>query len=480
MNVSLSVFSEWERAFTLYGWLLNNFFTDILLSSGIVLVVMIFALFSAWYTTAGASGEDKDTNRSLEMRTVIAVLVLLFAFFPIFRIDTVQVLDLSGGCQEYGKRVAFEEMTVFDDLKQKLIAETDDVKIPLFWALIHKVGAGIYYQILDGLDCFTDWRAVETIIRMNKIQDPAILNEYHQFASKCYGQARYQYQTIGYQGGGVPPSADDLAYLGSRYYLDTPGYYDAFLLPTQLQRWQPNLVRNCSAWWLGDATNKGLREILLEQATAQLPPVEAASILELGSQDVEDRIIKAMLKSNPLELAHSAAVHSAAANLAQSSGGVLHIGGATYMSGSGLAGLSEQVSAAFNHTYLLKRISSYAQPIILLALYFFIPVFLLATGLRLIGVLYYAVWVLGIQAMPMIYVLVAALDAKVTESLYQGIGLFSVNMDRLIIAYVFSYLPLIFSAAYFVVLVLAVKKGSALVARHWAIMAPARHAGTGN
>ncbi len=480
MNVSLSVFSEWERAFTLYGWLLNNFFTDILFSSGIVLAVMIFALFSAWYTTASAGDGDKDTNRSLEMRTVIIVLVLLFAFFPIFRIDAVQVLDLSGGCQEYGKRVAFEEMTVFDDLKQELIAETDDVKIPLFWALIHKVGAGIYYQILDGLDCFTDWRAVETIIRTNKIQDPAILNEYHQFASKCYGQARYQYQTIGYQGGGVPPSADDLAYLGSRYYLDTPGYYDAFLLPTRLQRWQPNLVRSCLAWWLGDATNKGLREILLEQATAQLPPVEAASILGSGSQDVEDRIIKAMLKSNPLELAHLGAMHSAATNSAQSSGDVLHIGGVAYMSGAGLAGLSEQVSAAFNHTYLLKRIASYAQPIVLLALYFFIPVFLLATGLRLIGVLYYAAWVLGIQAMPMIYVLVAALDAKVTESLYQGIGLFNVNMDRLIIAYVFSYLPLIFSAAYFVVLVLAVKKGSALVACHWAIMATVRHTGTGN
>ncbi len=469
MSVSLSVFSEWERAFTLYGWLLNNFFTDILFSSGIVLAVMIVALFSAWYKTAGAGGGDKDTNRSLEMRTVIAVLVLLFAFFPIFRIDAVQVLDLSGGCQEYGKGTAFEEMTVFEDLKQELIADTDNVKIPLFWALIHKVGAGIYYQILDGLDCFTDWRAVETIIRTNKIQDPAILSEYYQFASKCYGQARYQYQTIGYRGGGVPPSADDLAYLGSRYYLDTPSYYDAFLLPTRLQRWQPNLVRSCSAWWLGDGTNKGLREILLTQATAQLPPVETAGILGSGSRDVEDRIIKAMLKSNPLELGHSGAAYSAAANSAQSSAKVLHVGDAAYMSGSGLTGLSEQVSAAFNHTYLLKRIASYIQPIILLALYFFIPVFLLATGLRLIGVLYYAAWILGIQAMPMIYVLVAALDAKVTESLYRGIGLFNVTMDRLIIAYVFSYLPLIFSAAYFIVLVLAIKKGSALIEHHRAI-----------
>ena len=478
MSISLSVFSEWERAFTLYGWLLNNFFTDILFSSGIVLAVMIVALFSAWHTTASADDEDKNTNRSLEMRTVIIVLVLLFAFFPIFRIDAIQVLDLSGGCQEYGKGAAFEEMGVFEDLKQELIAETDNVKIPLFWALIHKVGAGIYYQIVDGLDCFTDWRAVETIIRTNKIQDPAILNEYYQFAAKCYGQARYQYQTIGYQGGGVPPSADDLAYIGSRYYLDTPSYYDAFLLPTELQRWQPNLVRSCSAWWLGDGANKGLREILLEQATAQLPPVEAASILGPGLRDVEDRIIKAMLKSNPLKLAHSGAVSSLAADPAYPLSKVLHGGGAAYVSGSGLAGLSEQVSATFNHTYLLKRIASYTQPVILLALYFFAPLFLLATGLRLIGVLYYAAWILGIQAMPILYVLVAALDAKVTESLYQGIGLFNVNMDRLIIAYVFSYLPLIFSAAYFVVLVLAVKKGSALIARHRTIMATVRHAKT--
>ena len=338
MSVSLSVFSEWEKAFTLYGWLLNNFFTDILFSSGIVLAVMIVALFSAWFTTAGADGEDHQTQRKLEMRTIIAVLVLLFAFFPIFRIDVVQVLDLSGSCQEYGKQAAFEEMTVYEDLKQELIAETGDVKIPLFWALIHKIGAGIYYQIFDGLDCFTDWRAVETIIRTNKIQDPALFNEYYRFASKCYGQARYQYQKIGYEGGGVPPSADDLAYLGSRYYLNTPGYYDAFLLPARLQRWQPNLVRSCLAWWQGDGVNKGLREILLEQATAQLPSLEATRILGGGARDVEDRIIKAMLKSNPLELAQPSE-----GTPSQSSGIALNASRMFYVSGSGLAGLSEKV-----------------------------------------------------------------------------------------------------------------------------------------
>ena len=473
MSVSLSVFSEWEKAFTLYGWLLNNFFTDILFSSGIVLAVMIVALFSAWFTTAGADGEDHQTQRKLEMRTIIAVLVLLFAFFPIFRIDAVQVLDLSGSCQEYGKQAAFEEMTVYEGLKQELIAETGDVKIPLFWALIHKIGAGIYYQIFDGLDCFTDWRAVETIIRTNKIQDPALFNEYYRFASKCYGQARYQYQKIGYEGGGVPPSADDLAYLGSRYYLDTPGYYDAFLLPARLQRWQPNLVRSCLAWWQGDSVNKGLREILLEQATAQLPSLEATRILGGGARDVEDRIIKAMLKSNPLELAQPSE-----GSPTQSSGTALNASRMLYVSGSGLAGLSEKVSAAFNHAYLLKRIISYAQPIILLALYFFIPLFLLATSLRLIGVLYYAAWILGIQAMPMIYVLVAALDAKVTQSLYEGIGLFNVNMDRLIVAYAFSYLPLVLSVAYFMVLMLAVKKGVAFIDHHRTITATVQHAGS--
>lgn len=473
MSISLSVFSEWEKAFTLYGWLLNNFFTDILFSSGIVLAVMIVALFSAWFTTTGSSSEDNQTQRKLEIRAIIAVFILLFAFFPVFRIDTVQVLDLSGSCQEYGKGAAFEEMTLYEDLKQDLIAETGDVKIPLFWALIHKIGTGIYYQIYDGLDCFTDWRAVETIIRTSKIQDPALFDEYYRFASKCYGQARYRYQKIGYEGGSAPPSADDLTYLGSRYYLDTPGYYDAFLLPTRLQRWQPNLVRSCSAWWQGDGTNKGLREIFLEQATAQLPSTEATRILGQGARDVEDRIIKAMLKSNPLEL-----VYPNVAASSQASGTASNVSSVPYVSGSGLAGLSEQVSAAFSHTHLLKRVVSYAQPVILLALYFFIPLFLLATGLRLIGVLYYAIWILGIQAMPMIYVLVSALDAKVTESFYQGIGLFSVNMDRLIIAYVFSYLPLILSVAYFIALTLAIKKGMSFIDRHRTTTTTVQHTGS--
>ena len=453
MRVGLSVFSEWEKALTLYGWLLNNFYTDILFSSGIVLAVMIVALISVWSATADADYITHATQRKLEVRTLIVILILLCAFFPIFKIDEVQVLDPAGECEEYGKHVAFEEMTVYEDLRQELIAETGDVKIPLLWALIHKVGAGIYYRILDGLDCFTDWRAVETIVRMNKIQDPAISDEYHRFALKCYGQARYQYQKLGYQGP-APPAADDLAYIGGSYYLQTPGYYDAFLLPTRLHRWQPKLVRSCLVWWQGDAANKGLRELLLEQATYRLPPLEAGQIAGQGLRDVEDRIIKAMLKSNPPELSVPNPQDPT-----QFSNLVFNPSDAVYVAGSGLSGLSEKVSAAFNRTYLLNRIISYAQPVILSALYFFIPLFLLATGLNSMGVLYYAAVISGIQAMPMLYVIIAALDAKVTESLYQGIGLFNVNMDRLIIAHAFSYLPPLLAVAYATALILAVKIG---------------------
>ena len=454
MSVSLSVFSEWERALTLYGWLLNNFFTDVLFSSGIVIAVIIVVLISIYFASNRAGDGGKTSQRKLEIRTLIIVLVLLFSFFPIFKIDEVKVLDLSNDCQEYGKHAVFEDMTIYEDLKQELIVDTNDVKIPLLWALLHKIGGGIYYRILDGLDCFTDWGAVETVIRTNKIQDPALLNEYYLFAEKCYGAARYQYKQQGHQSGGASPTADDLAYLGSRYYLDTAGYYDAFLLPTQLQRWQPNAVSSCVAWWLGDATNKGLRAILLEQATAQLPSVEATQILALGDDEVEDQIIKAMLKSNPPEFT------------APNTPNVADPVNPPYSTGSGLVGLSERVSETFNQTYFLKRIVAYAQPVVLLALYFFIPLFLSVTGFSVKAILYYATWILSVQAMPMIYTLVAALDAKATESLYQGIGLFNVNMDRLIIAYTFSYLPLALSIAYFIALTLAIKRSIYFVDNH--------------
>ncbi|MBC6414503.1 MAG: conjugal transfer protein TraG N-terminal domain-containing protein [Chromatiales bacterium] len=455
MTVELSVFSEWEKVLTLYGWLLNNFYTDILFSSGIVLVVMIATFVSVWSAAADSGQVSQAMQRKLEMRTLIIVAVVVFAFFPIFRVDNIKVLALSGSCQEYGKQIAFEPVAVDEDLKQKLIADTADVKIPLLWALLHKIGAGIYYRVFDGLDCYTDWQAVETIIRTSKIQDPALADEYRLFATKCYGLARHQYQKTGHRGSGTPPSADDLAYLGSSYYLNTPGYYDAFLLPTQLHRWQPKAVRSCKAWWQGNAANKGLREILLEQATQQLPPLELAQISGSASRNLEDRIIKAMLKSNPIELTASAATHAT-----QPSRMGLNLTAPDYVSGAGLSGLSEQVSATFNRAYFLKRIVSYAQPIVLLALYFFIPLFLLASSLKIIGVCYYAAVIAGVQAMPMIYAVVAALSAKVTESLYQGIGLFAVNMDRLIVASVFAYLPLVLAIAYFIALMLGIKRST--------------------
>ena len=461
MSVGLSVFSEWEKVLTLYGWLLNNFYTDILFSSGVVLIIMIAVFVSVWSAAANTEQVSQALQKKLEGRMLITALVLLFAFFPIFTIDDIQVLDLSGDCQEYGKQVAFEPVTVDEDLKQKLIVDTNGVKISLLWALLHKIGAGIYYQVFDGLDCYTDWRALETIIRTSKIQDPTLADEYRLFATKCYGQARYQYQKIGHQGTASAPLADDLAYLGSSYYLHTPGYYNAFLLPAQLHRWQPNAVRSCAAWWQGDATNKGLREILLEQATKQLPALEATQILASATRDTEDRIIKAMLKSNPIELtAPNATKARPSASVA------LSVSAATFVAGSGLAGLSEQLSETFNQAYTLNRIISYAQPIILLALYFFMPLFLLATGLNLIGVLYYAAMIIGVQAMPMIYVLVSALDAKVTENLFQGIGLFGVNVERLIVARVFSYLPLLLAVAYFATLMLAIKRSIRFHGQH--------------
>jgi len=476
MNVSLSVFSEWEKILTLYGWLLNNFFTTVLFASGLVLAVIAAVLVSLWLKARTVDHSLHTLQKKLEGRMLVVVCVVLFAFFPTFKIAEVRVLDLSGGCAQYGKRIAFEESAVPEALRQDADSETANVKIPLLWVLIHKIGAGLYYQVYNTLECYTDWRAIETIIRSHKIDDVAIAHEYHQFAAKCYGQARYRYQQQGYRGSGAPPAADDLAYLGGTYYLNTPGYYADFLLPAQLSRWQPNLVRSCRAWWQGEAANTGLREILRDQALQQLPPTEARQILNMGSRDLEDRIIKAMLKSNPSAhlngLVNGLAAHATNANsaAAPTSGSAPLLPAA----GSGLVGVSEQISAAFTTAYLLKRITAYAQPVILWALYLFIPLFLLLTGLSLNGVLYYAMLILSLQAMPMIYVLVAALDAKVTESLYEGLGLFSVTTDRLIVAYVFSYLPAVLAVAYFVALLFAVKGGAAFLGNHsaWAIESP--------
>lgn len=435
MNVSLAVFSEWEKILTVYGWLLNNFITELLFSSGIVLIVLAGVLFSA----RSASVDSRGTQKQLEVRVAIVTIVLLFAFFPTLKINDVAVLHTAHHCPKSNDRV--ETPVISAQTKQQLDTEMSDLRIPVVWAFLHKLSAGIAYQIATSLDCFTDWTEIETVVRTNKIQDPAIVYEYSLFASRCYAQARYQYQTLGLQDSVNLPKADDLTYIGSRYYLATSGYYSDFLLPAHVARWQPNLVRSCQAWWEGEGVNKGLKYVLLDQATRQLSEGELSNILSLDGEEQQDFIIKAMLKSNPPNWESVAGT------------GVK----ATSHFGLNRDDISERISSALSQSYFLKKLVIYVQPLLLLTLYLLVPLFILGSCLSVKGILYYAVWFVSVQAIPTIYQLTSALDARIIEDLYQGLSLANADLGRLITAYIFTYLPFVLLIFLFLGLIRVIK-----------------------
>ena len=441
MTVSLTVFSEWESMLTSYGWLLNNFITELLFSSGIVLIAIVITLFSTRHTaTATSEPADMPTvQKKLEVKAAIVVAVLLFAFFPMFKISEITVLNLRSHCEHQPSRA--QTPFVSNQVKQEL-KELSDLRIPVLWAFLHKLGAGIIYQVATSLDCFTDWTDIETVVRTNKIRDPALVHEYSLFVSKCYRQARYHYQTQGLGNHTNLPDSDDLAYIGSHYYLNTRGYYRDFLLPVRLARWQPNWVRSCYAWWQGEGPNAGLKSVLFNQAIEQLSAAETNAISSRGGAQYQDAVIEAMLKSNPPDW--------------QSLGpaGSQPVDGSVPNQGD----VSEQISSALSQSYFLQQLAIYVQPILLLALYLLVPLLLLSSRLSIAGVLRYSAYFLSIQAIPLIYLLATALDAQVIDNLYDGLSLESADFGRLITAYTFTYFPIALFGLVFLSLVQIAKK----------------------
>ena len=439
--MSLTVFSEWESMWTHYGWLLNNFIAELLFSSGIVLIAIVAALFSTRRVTTVTSelADIAQAQKKLEIKAAIVVVVLLFAFFPMFKISEITVLNMQSHCEHQSNRA--QTPFVSDQVKQEL-RSLSDLRIPVLWAFLHKLGSGIIYQIAASLDCFTDWTDIETVVRTNKIRDPALIHEYSLFVSKCYRQARYHYQTQGLSSHTNLPPSDDLGYIGSHYYLNTRGYYRDFLLPTRLARWQPNWVRSCYAWWQGEDSNEGLKSVLFNQAIEQLSAAEVNAISSRGGARYQDAVIEAMLKSNPPDWHNIGTV------------GSQHMNHSVFSHGD----ISEQISFALSQSYFLKQLAMYAQPILLLALYFLVPLLLLTSRLNLAGVLRYLAYFFSIQAIPLLYLLTTALDAQVIDNLYDGLSLENTDFKRLMTAYTFTYFPIALFGLVFLSLIQIAKK----------------------
>lgn len=274
MNANLVVTDYMEAPLLLLAWIVNNALWDTLMMTGLAAVPFVAMMVSEWFR-ARREGDDEGNKGKLALNrieTSLYAMVLCYAFtcLPLLSvsINPVNTIVRSDGAGNSCDVAVIGQGEWTSDTMNALSGHT--ASIPLWWAFVHVMSKGMTNAAVAAIPCTPDWQAIATELDLQEIEDPILQQEVSEFQQACYGAARNKL----FRESPILDStlAADTAWLGSEYFLTTPGYYDAFYAPRPVQGFPYVEARDsarsntgpgqpgyplCTEWW-SDSTS-GLR-----------------------------------------------------------------------------------------------------------------------------------------------------------------------------------------------------------------------------
>ncbi len=289
---------------TLIGWQQYENLWSLMVGVGIVFIPFIGIVLNC-FLEPFESQEPKSAAvialRRLMIQTVGALLIIEFCCVPTVPLNP-KVLHFEPTCVNRAQiATPGHTGTTYDN---KFSVPTG-VKVPIIWYLLMAVSNGFTHAASEGLSCSAiNYQELQNQLNLSHISSPDLKKETLEFYNDCYVPAYSQYMSRNltdtqqseikqYQ---QKNGDNDLGWIGSQAFLNTPGFYNAlsarepikgFLFdPTRDQfegqvgnhsKWgQPT----CQAWWSNP--ENGLQE-RLEKA---LPSSFLQEITHIGQTQV--------------------------------------------------------------------------------------------------------------------------------------------------------------------------------------------------
>ncbi|MFG1304656.1 conjugal transfer protein TraG N-terminal domain-containing protein [Xanthobacter autotrophicus] len=291
---------------TLVAWIVHNGIWTVLVASGAFAAPFLAIVIQEWLK-ARAEGADEGNKGVLsamriENRVFVAIVVILFAGIPFIDVDlnTIKFDDTrSSQCQVRSPR---PDETGWSQSFTTL--NNQSAKVPVWWFFVHSLSRAITGAAVAAIPCGTDLRQMRMDIDSTRIKDPVLAQEVADFSRDCYGPARAKLFMS------RPNLSEeemyDATWIGSRYFLDTPGYYNSYRSSTPRAAWPYDGTRDaglaevpsgggyptCDQWWSG-GTN-GLRARLLAQLDPGLLSKMANWAGFVSKEDLDDSVIRAI------------------------------------------------------------------------------------------------------------------------------------------------------------------------------------------
>jgi len=295
-----------EYYLTLVGWIVNNGIWNVLVASGVFALPFLAIVLQEWLKarTEGADEGNKGVLSSMriENRVWVAIVVIMFAGIPFIPVSfaTIQFDQTrSTQCQvnvpaptDTGWATSFTTLN------------SQSAEVPVWWFFVHAISKAITGAAVAAIPCGADLRQIRMDIDSTRINDPVLAQDVADFTHDCYGPARAKLfmnrPTLS------DTQMDDVSWIGSSYFLNTAGYYDAYHSSTPRAAWPYNATRDaglaqvssgggyptCNQWW-SDSSN-GLRARLLAQVDPDLLTRVGKWAGFLTQAQVDDSVIRAI------------------------------------------------------------------------------------------------------------------------------------------------------------------------------------------
>ncbi|WP_353980908.1 conjugal transfer protein TraG N-terminal domain-containing protein [Salinicola endophyticus] len=261
------------------GWIINNGIWDTLSSTGIASAPFIALIAGEWFR-ARQEGDDEGNKgvlslNRIESRLYAMILVVVFTCVPVFNfgVNPVNVsqahADQCGTVLLSSGQWGESTLTAIDG---------QQARVPMWWAITHALSKGITNAAVSKIPCSTDYQSVRTALDLSSITDPGLQREVGEFQLACFGPSRNKLFQTG--ASLTPTESQDVDWIGSKFFLNTPGYYDSFYANRPMPGFPYQAARDsarpstgpgrpgypsCKEWW-SDGT-AGLRARLKAQVS---------------------------------------------------------------------------------------------------------------------------------------------------------------------------------------------------------------------
>ena len=295
-----------EYYLTLVGWIVHNGIWAVLVSSGVFALPFVAIIIQEWLK-ARAEGADEGnkgvlSSMRIENRVWVAIVVVMFAGIPFIDVDLSMIrFDTSRSAQ---CQVNMPQPSDTGWSQSFTTLNNQSAKVPVWWAFMHTVSRAVTGASIAAIPCGTDLRQMRIEVDATRIDDPVLAQEVADFTHDCYGPARAKLFMN-------RPALDeaqmhDVTWIGSRFFLDSVGYYDTYRANTPRDGWPYDSNRDaglaqmpsgagyptCRQWWSDGGT--GLRARLLGQVDPGLLTRLAGWAGFMSRTEVDDSVIRAI------------------------------------------------------------------------------------------------------------------------------------------------------------------------------------------